>query len=221
MLARIKKAVQNPRLAIRRVRWLIKRAREWLFDYITGVETRTTVDHEKLDSVDGLYLHNARTYQPCRLSNLKMSIKYIVKTYNGSCHFVDVGCGKGRACFFAARYFPKITGIDFSPTLIETAKTNLRNFTGDRQKIEFLVRNAASFHLPDERCVLFLYNPFDEVVLGKFLRLNYRHFSRYHSIIIYVNDVCSELLLSAGFLRSYKFKHRAVSIYTVGPHLIS
>jgi hypothetical protein len=86
------------------------------------------------------------------------------------------------------------------------------------KKIKSLVSDAATCHLPEEKCVIFMYNPFDEVVSGEFLGLK-RHFSRYRSIIIYVNDVCSDLVLKFGFVRSYKFKRGVGLIYIVGPEI--
>jgi SAM-dependent methyltransferase len=233
MFNRIQKAIRHPRLAIRHIGFVSHRAfhlhiarhttkcRAWLFDTINGVKTRTIVEHERLDCNDSPYLDNATYYAACPMSTLRMTIGYVVKTYNDASYFVDVGCGEGRACFFAARFFDKILGIDFSPALIEAANTNLRNFSGDGHKIEFSLKDAATFRLPEARCVVFIFNPFDEVVLGRFLQMNYQHFSRFDSIIIYVSDVCSELLLRKGFLRSYKFTRgpKAVSIYTAGPQI--
>ena len=233
MFNRVQKAIRHPSLAMRHVafvsrrRWellnprYITKGRAWLFDRVNGVKTRTIVAHGKLAPVDGLYSDNATYYAACPLSTLKMTIGYVVETYDGAHHFVDIGCGEGRACFFASRYFQKIIGLNSSPALIETANKNLQNFTGERQKIDFLLANAATFQLPEEECVVFMFHPFDEVVMGRFLETNYRHFSRYHSIIVYVSDVYSELLLKAGFLRSYTFTGgpKAASIYTACPQI--
>jgi SAM-dependent methyltransferase len=231
---RIVKAIKHPILAIRHLSFVSRRAldllilrpitsgRLWLFDRMNGIETRTIVRHEKLDCVGSPYFDNATYYVGCPLSTLKMAIRHAAKNYNGVSLFIDVGCGEGRACFFAARYFDKIVGIDFSPALVEAAKINRRNFTGDGRKIEFLLENAATFRLPEARCALFVFNPFDEVVMGRFLQLNDEHFRSHNSIIIYVSDVCSELLLRTGFVRSHKFTRgpKEVSIYAVGPRTV-
>jgi len=233
MFNRVRKAIGHPGLAIGHVGFVTHRTwhliivpqitkyQGWLFDKMNGVETRTVIQHERLDCIDNRHLDNATYYVACPISTLKTTIRYVVKSYNDASYFVDVGCGEGRACFFAARYFDKIVGIDFSPTLIEAANTNLRNFTCDNNKIEFLLKDATTFRLPDAKCVVFIYNPFDEVVMGRFLQLNRRHFSRHQSIIIYVSDIHTELLLRTGFLRSYKFTRgpKAASIFTVGPQI--
>jgi SAM-dependent methyltransferase len=87
--------------------------------------------------------------------------------------FVDVGCGKGRALMLATRYpFREILGVELNPGLAETAQTNLelwRTTQHPPMPMRALCTDATQFDIPDGPCLLFLYNPFAEPVLRKFL----------------------------------------------------
>jgi SAM-dependent methyltransferase len=44
-------------------------------------------------------------------------------------HFVDLGCGLGRACLLAAEYgFEKVTGVELAPELCTTARENVASY---------------------------------------------------------------------------------------------
>jgi SAM-dependent methyltransferase len=87
--------------------------------------------------------------------------------------FVDVGCGKGRALMLAAQHpFREILGVELNPGLAETAQTNLELWRATQHPampMRALCADATQFDIPDGPCLLFLYNPFAEPVLSKFL----------------------------------------------------
>ena len=96
--------------------------------------------------------------------------------------FIDLGSGKGRAVLLASREpFARIVGIELSPELHATARTNLDAFTSDEEakaRVTMLHADAADF--PWESALghtwmsgdllFFLYNPFSRPVLEKFLK---------------------------------------------------
>jgi SAM-dependent methyltransferase len=76
--------------------------------------------------------------------------------------FVDLGAGKGRALLLAARHgFRKIIGVEFSRELVEIAERNIRAaFSPAAPAISIIEQDAATYELPDDPIVLFMYNPF-------------------------------------------------------------
>jgi SAM-dependent methyltransferase len=88
-----------------------------------------------------------------------------------TCTFIDLGCGKGRALLVASEFpFKAIIGIELSPDLADIARSNVSLMSTrfpHRQKIQVVVADASTFVLPGGDLVLFLYNPFDAIVVAK------------------------------------------------------
>jgi SAM-dependent methyltransferase len=88
--------------------------------------------------------------------------------------FVDVGSGKGKVLLLASRYeFARIVGIEFDARLARIARHNIaihREITGHQVPIEVVCADALDYALRGDENVWFLYNPFDEVVMRRFLR---------------------------------------------------
>ncbi len=107
--------------------------------------------------------------------------------------FLDVGCGKGRVLAIASAYgFASVTGIEISPRLIKAIPP-------DRCTIHCI--DARHYDIPDHIGVIFLFNPFDEIVMKAFigkvmesLRRNSRPMK-----VLYANPRCRQLWLDAGF----------------------
>jgi predicted RNA methylase len=83
--------------------------------------------------------------------------------------FIDLGSGKGRALLLASLFpFKEIIGVEFSAALTAVALNNTRIFKDPRQKctkIRPLCQDAATYELPLEAAIFFLYNPFGEKVM--------------------------------------------------------
>ena len=84
-------------------------------------------------------------------------------------HLLDYGCGKGRVAFFMASVVGcRVTGIDRSQKLIDTAIENRRaSRLGDRITLKCCL--AEQYEIADEN-VFFFFNPFSEKVFGSVLR---------------------------------------------------
>lgn len=87
--------------------------------------------------------------------------------------FVDVGCGKGRVVFQAARLYPfkRVIGVDLAPELIEIAQSNIDK-TRDRLRcndVELVAADVTEWEVPDDVTVVFLHNPFGGAVFQSFL----------------------------------------------------
>jgi SAM-dependent methyltransferase len=89
------------------------------------------------------------------------------------CHFLDLGCGKGRPLLVATEFgFSAITGVEFSPALAEIARRNAAVFARghpERTRVDIVIGDALALELPEENLVVFLYNPFDRPLITRLL----------------------------------------------------
>jgi SAM-dependent methyltransferase len=82
--------------------------------------------------------------------------------------FLDLGAGKGRAVMLAVeRGYRKAIGVEVSPRLSATAARNLRRLPRTAtQEIELATVDAATYRVPDDVSVVFLFNPFSSETLA-------------------------------------------------------
>jgi len=155
---------------------------------------------------------NATAYQAYGSHYFKSLLGHAISMEKKPEYFIDVGCGKGKQCIYAQKYFNfhTIIGIDFSKELIDIANQNLSNL--NYTNINFIIADAIEWKLPDEYCFIFLYNPFNEVILEKFILHNINHFKKHGSIVCYANDICRKILINSGFEIIYR-DHECNSIY--------
>lgn len=87
--------------------------------------------------------------------------------------FIDYGCGKGRALLMASDFpFKGIIGVEYAAELVAIARRNLEVYRSGEQKchaIRVVECDAGVFEPPSAPIVMFLYNPFDAVVLKQVL----------------------------------------------------
>ena len=83
--------------------------------------------------------------------------------------FLDLGSGKGRTLLMASDYpFRRILGVELLPGLDQIARENLRHYKKESQRcfaVETICADAATFPLPNEPLVVYLFNPFGEFLL--------------------------------------------------------
>ncbi len=104
-------------------------------------------------------------------------------------HLLDVGCGKAiSTIYFKSQYnFKSVSGFDFEQSLLNIAQKNLQcsNFERD---IQLFNANANTFLLEDKKWFLFMFNPFDEVVMETFIKNNIEILKKTNSVIGYANS---------------------------------
>jgi SAM-dependent methyltransferase len=126
-------------------------------------------------------------------------------------HFLDLGCGKGRALGVAVFYgIRNLTGLDISKQFCEEARLNLFRVKQKFPEMEFSIINNDAFYykVPVEIDCIFLFNPFDEFIM-KGVGENIREslISRPRAMtLIYFNPVHKKVFLNAGFKESYHVK---------------
>lgn len=124
-------------------------------------------------------------------------------------HFLDIGCGKGRAMFVAAHYkFTHISGIDISKKFCDYTEHLMKQLPFKNVHTSVLHADAFYYRIPKDIQVIFLFNPFDEVIMSGvveniLISLEQRPRDLY---IIYMNPQQKELFLEAGFEIIYEHK---------------
>ena len=114
--------------------------------------------------------------------------------------FVDVGAGKGRAMLLAGELpFRRIVGIELHPALAAAARRNVEQFAAKHVAPAMRVEEADVMRLrvPAGPCCVFLFNPFDLVLMDRFLDKLTRDFRGRESDLdlLYVNDEQRDLIL--------------------------
>lgn len=88
-------------------------------------------------------------------------------------HFVDFGCGLGRACIIAAEYgFEKVTGVELAPELCVGARDNITQCTppaGKMSSIAILQMDVLDYCKNAEDDVVFMFRPFSAEFLNTVL----------------------------------------------------
>ena len=214
------------------IAWLIIR-QEISGEKKYGINTTGADELNQLDK-QGIDISHATIYMPVSYLLLEEAFKQLEGNNNNApavpsgqptnnksfTHFLDIGCGKGRAlCVAAHQGFKKVTGLDFGKNLCDAAKENLTITKETIPGLEYKVINndAFYFEIPADTDCVFFFNPFDEIIMSgvvnnilKSLKSNPRKLT-----IIYVNPLHKELFLKAGFKETWyskKMKYLEASI---------
>jgi SAM-dependent methyltransferase len=192
-----------------------------------GIDTTGADELYKLEEL-GIDISHATIYMPVSYSVLEETFEQLgfsnhqlqTSNHKPQIHFLDIGCGKGRALCMAAHFgFKQVTGLDFAKDLCEQAKENLAI---TKQKIPALTykvinNDAFYFEIPEDVDCIFFFNPFDEMIMSAVVNnilLSLKNNPRKISII-YVNPLHKELFVKAGFTETWyrkKMKYLEVCI---------
>jgi SAM-dependent methyltransferase len=185
-----------------------------------GIHTTGADELYKLEKL-GIDISHATIYMPVSYSLLEETFQHIDLT--SLHHFLDIGCGKGRALCIAAQHgFKQVTGLDFAKELCEAAKENLNITKQKFPALEYKIINndAFYFEIPDDVDCIFFFNPFDEIIMSgvvKNIITSLKKTPRKINII-YVNPLHKELFLKAGFTEIWytkKMKYLEASILEI------
>lgn len=131
------------------------------YDRLNGTQTSGYVPASELP--EGEPRAHAVCYAGSQPSILRTALGTLPEL--GSCTFVDLGCGKGRALLVASEFpFRDIVGVELSPALVVTARRNADRIARrhpHRAAIRVSTGDATTWPLPAGDLVLFLYHPFD------------------------------------------------------------
>jgi SAM-dependent methyltransferase len=185
------------------------------FERRYGLTLSTQVLHEQLVADNPEALQHATAYHAVWCRNLRVLLEEARQLGRAFDVFVDIGSGKGKACFYASTRlaFKQVLGVEFSGPLADIARANAVKF-GD-PRIKFLTADATCFDLPDSPCVVFLFNPFDEVILERFIKHNLDHFMHHGSALAYANDKHRLVLADHGFETIFRDPTRKISLHAL------
>jgi SAM-dependent methyltransferase len=133
--------------------------------------------------------------------------------------FVDIGAGMGRAMFMAADLpFKRIVGVEYSTALVAALQENIRVAGNAGGRFEAVHQDALMYELPTESLIIFLYNPFDCVVMTEFVDNVRRSFQAEprRIVAIYVTPICARAWEESGFVERVA-RHGPADVYDTGP----
>ena len=173
-----------------------------------GIDTTGADELRSLED-KGIDISHATIYMPASYDLLENFFSRInLKEYH---HFVDIGCGKGRAICVAASFgAKKITGVELSKDLCVSAKENLQKTKEKYPDFIYDVYNndAFYFHIEKDVDCIFMFNPFDETIMSGVLenieaslQKNPRKIT-----VIYINPLQKHLFLESGFKEKYHYQ---------------
>ncbi|MBS1754019.1 MAG: class I SAM-dependent methyltransferase [Ferruginibacter sp.] len=173
-----------------------------------GIHTTGADELKQLEKL-GIDTSHATLYMPVSYSLLEEIFEQLPALPRT--HFVDIGCGKGRALCVAAYYgFKNVTGIDFSKKLCEDATSNLALTQIKIPSLQYQVINndAFYFEIPGNADCIFLFNPFDEIIMSAVVKNIKKSLQRNHKTvnIVYVNPLHKTYFLNAGFAEVWHSK---------------
>ena len=139
--------------------------REHPYDRANGVRTSGMIPGRVLRS-DG-----SNAYLAVQPSIVRRALAAIPDP--ADCHFLDLGCGKGRPLLVATEFgFAAITGVELSATLSAIARRNaavIARAHPVRTPIAIVTEDALAHRLPPTNLVIFLYNPFHRPLIARLL----------------------------------------------------
>jgi SAM-dependent methyltransferase len=193
-----------------------------LFDFIYGVETCREVPLEALRYYERDIVHSRR-YQAHPLKPVKKALTDLSINYKDY-DFIDIGSGKGRALFLASQFpFREVKGIDICPELCQKALENREKFQRKVGKthsnISILNQNVLQAQWGSSKKLFFLYNPFDGIILKKFIQ-TYKESGSPHQedIFLYLNPIRGYLFEMAGIPEVISYPHpntnKIIKIYS-------
>ncbi len=190
-------------------------AEDVFFEWRSGLHFSGVIPHACLQT-PSKYKEYATVYQAVWCRNLRKLILESRKSGFQARSFIDVGCGKGKACFYASRFgFEEVLGFDFDESLIEQARLNRARFRFESRNIHFFAADAAEWRLDEAsgQSLLFLFNPFTEPVMERFILNNFDLLKKTRSALAYANDVFGETLKAIGMRVIYRDEIRKISLW--------
>jgi tRNA G46 methylase TrmB len=215
LLRTLKRCVEEPYYQIleyqpSRLRW---RRRDKEFDRRHGVDTAGTIPLSALDVADENWEYGF-AYEPTDPKYFKTMVGQLPIQFERFT-FVDVGSGKGRVLLLATEFpFRRILGLEISKRLQGIAEQNILRFRNNAvnlkcTNVQTVCGDAATFQIPNDPCLLYLFNPFQEEIMGTFLaniQESLRKWPR-ELYVVYRTPLLASMLDSTDFLMKIRAEH--------------
>lgn len=155
----------------RRLHGALARGHERWRDWRDGVETMGHVNAADIVTDSANKARGIR-YQPSPLVPLR-ALLHSLDLPPGKV-FVDIGAGKGRVLLIARELpFSQVIGIEYSEPLCAVARANVASAQRrlpDGAPVEIHCLDAADYGFEHDEEVIYLFNPFDEVMMARVLQ---------------------------------------------------
>ena len=136
-----------------------------------GIDTGGFLARDRL-CVDSEARSHASDFAPSAPSLVRQALAMLPEPWR--LNFVDLGCGKGRACAVATEFpFRAVIGIELSPPLAAIARRNAKRIAArhkDRPEMRVIEGDALTAPLPDGDFAYYLYHPFDLTMVSELAR---------------------------------------------------
>jgi SAM-dependent methyltransferase len=192
---------------------------DWWFDATRHVRTVGYAKPEAATIVGEI--RDGYVHVPIRVANARDALRDLPIADLSDYTFIDMGSGKGRMLFIAAEYpFRKVMGVEFSTVLHPQAQKNIERYRHRKRRcgeIESICADAAEFEFPEEKLVLYLFNPFGPEVMGRMLANLERSIARCprHVVVLMLWPDHGDLVAQMPGMQTYR-KTRRHHIYQTG-----
>jgi SAM-dependent methyltransferase len=161
------------------------------------------------DTVPDIERKHFSLYEPVNYYSLTSLFDHL-KAPDIKTTLLDVGCGRGRVLAVGAAYgFRDMIGIDFSERLCKQAREVMEGVQEvcPGLTVTITCADARDYDIPDTVGVIFLFNPFDDLVMESFIDKVFESLYRRERPIkvLYANPQFKELWLNAGFKETGSF----------------
>jgi hypothetical protein len=166
------------------------------------------------DRLLGIFHSPYQPTEPALFAEMLAALQLVTNLNFADFAFIDLGSGKGRTLLMASDYpFRRIVGIELIPSLHQICEENLSRYKSDSQKcfsFECFCADAASFPLPEEPLLVYLFNPFPEAGLRRALA-NLSESLQQHPrpvFILYHNPQMEGLFTAEGHFKKIAGTHQ-------------
>jgi len=186
------------------------------FDRKWGVDTSGKLVPEAADVVGANWDHGCR-YQAVCADSLEQTLSELSLDLH-QFTFLDFGSGKGRAVLAASQLpFRRVIGVEYSQSLDQVAKRNLKIFPQFARKcrdVELVCADATQFPIPSGPLILFVNNSFGTAIIAEVVKNLEASFQREprRIVVLYFNAFFAAGWQQCPMLTEVKAT-RAVSIY--------
>lgn len=201
---------------IKNIRFQLRRIIERRFDRKYRVDTAGRINLQDL-LIEGKNREQGVYYEPTPQKVFHKIFSKLDIEYE-EFEFVDFGCGKGRALILAARYrFRRVTGVEFAPELVEVGRCNLMSFIDEHQQcrnLEILCMDATQYEIPDDKAILYFFNPFSASVMEVIAQNIRTSFLRNRSkkYVVYYHPQSAHVFEKLPFLKRVASKKKLVDL---------
>lgn len=139
------------------------------FDTSYGVDTGGEIAQTELDVKEKNWIHGSAYVPMSPIAFAKTLAELELDQKADGTTFMDLGSGKGRVLLMAAALpWKRIIGVEFSPSLAELSRDNVRKYKGAKKCADITVEtaDATKYPLPSGPLLVFMYHPFDETIMA-------------------------------------------------------